>query len=496
MTRPRHVAHLAVVAALVLAASAEAKTLKLRAPSQALSLECGTSKANWSFHDGIWYQRGRELVKDTTKFGASGTVKDDFVFNPPFDSFDPGELDGADILLLNPVKIQVDRQVFMPFRTYALGGVGFISFQNEGVTFMADKSDCAGENVANVTSAGGATPVMNGPFGLVGATFSTGWNCSFKNMESGVVELATNSKGPNSLLLDLGASSPGSARAVSFGDEEHFAGPYLESGCGSMFVTQPANEKLFLNTLAWVAQTAHDPIPDEVEGTGDTDGDGKPDYLDGDNDGDNILDLFEAGDKDPTTPPVDTDKDGKPDYNDDDSDGDGVKDSFESPGDPLLPPADTDKDGKPDFQDTDSDDDTILDGVDNCRLIKNTDQKDTDKDGMGDVCDGTPGDPDAGSGGSAGGGGSGGGFPDASPIDGSTLGGSGGDSGGGGKGSTNESSDDGGCGCRVGGSGSASTSWIALFALGLVTGYRRSAARTRCCKDRCSRPRCPCTRRR
>ena len=461
-----------VLTVLATTGALNAKTLKLRAPSKTLSLDCSGTAASWSFHDGVWYQRGRELVKDTTKFGASGTVNVDFVFNPPFDSFDPAELDGADILLLNPVKILVDREKFMPFRTYAMGGVGFISFQNEGVTFMADKSDCAGENIANVTSAGSATPVMNGPFGQVGASFGTGWNCSFKNFETGVVQLATNSKGPNSLLLDLGTSSPGSARAVSFGDEEHFGGPYTESGCGSSFLAQAANEKLFLNTLAWVAETAHDPISDSVEGTGDKDQDGIPDYLDGDNDNDNILDLFEAGDKDPTTPPVDTDKDGTPDYNDDDSDGDSIKDSIESAGDKLKPPLDTDSDGKPDFQDTDSDDDTVLDGTDNCRTVKNTDQTDTDKDGAGDACDGTPGNPDSGVGGSAG---SGGGFPDASPIDGSSAGGSGGASGGSsGQGSTTPAEDDGGCGCRAAGSESRGVVWLVL--VGVIGFARRRQA--------------------
>lgn len=38
-------------------------------------------------------------------------------------------------------------------------------------------------------------------------------------------------------------------------------------------------------------------------------------------------------------------------------------------------------------EDTDDDDDTVLDESDNCSLLANTDQLDTDTDGMGDVCD-------------------------------------------------------------------------------------------------------------
>ncbi len=197
----RTIAAATVLALTLVTASTKGKTLTLRAPSNSLSLECDSS-TNWSMHDGPWYTRARQLIADATKFGPGGVAPDDFKFNPPFDSFDPAELDGADILLLNPVKIKVDRPEFSPFRTYALGGVGFISFQNEGLTFMADKAGCIGENVANVSSAGSTTAVMNGPFGQVGSTYSTGWNCTFTNMETGVTELSTNSVGPNALLLE------------------------------------------------------------------------------------------------------------------------------------------------------------------------------------------------------------------------------------------------------------------------------------------------------
>lgn len=73
-----------------------------------------------------------------------------------------------------------------------------------------------------------------------------------------------------------------------------------------------------------------DSIPDAVEGSRDTDGDGVKDSLDTDSDGDGIPDKSEAG-PDPQNP-ADTDGDGTPDYKDTDSDGDGVPDELESRG--------------------------------------------------------------------------------------------------------------------------------------------------------------------
>lgn len=73
-----------------------------------------------------------------------------------------------------------------------------------------------------------------------------------------------------------------------------------------------------------------DEIPDAVEGSRDTDGDGTRDSLDTDSDGDSIPDSVEAGPD--ATNPVDTDGDGAPDYKDTDSDGDGIPDGSEFSG--------------------------------------------------------------------------------------------------------------------------------------------------------------------
>ncbi|MEM9067310.1 MAG: hypothetical protein AAGE52_02350 [Myxococcota bacterium] len=70
-----------------------------------------------------------------------------------------------------------------------------------------------------------------------------------------------------------------------------------------------------------------DGIADDLEGTGDLDGDGTPNFQDDDSDGDGILDRDEASDR-----PCrirDTDGDGTPDWWDGDSDNDGLSDAEE-----------------------------------------------------------------------------------------------------------------------------------------------------------------------
>ncbi|RSK38240.1 hypothetical protein [Mangrovimonas spongiae] len=94
----------------------------------------------------------------------------------------------------------------------------------------------------------------------------------------------------------------------------------------------------------------NDGVPAEMEdinGNGDlydddTDGDGLPNFLDADDDGDNVLTLTELNDNDL----VDANNDG--DF-DDDTDGD-----------PLTNPVDTDGDGIPNYLDNDDDDDGVL----------------------------------------------------------------------------------------------------------------------------------------
>ena len=199
-------------------------------------------------------------------------------------------------------------------------------------------------------------------------------------------------------------------------------------------------QELAIGTLPNNPDSDGDTIRDDVEVGPDpsqplnTDfpADNSIDALDVDSDNDNILDSDEAGANPGGVNPVDSDGDGDPDYIDLDSDQDGVSDSKESgpPNKPLSdPPVDTDGNGDPDYIDYDSDEDGICDGgisdgplgdagcavndnctsqascsavvdcdiaptppdpprqgFDNCRIVDNFDQADTDCEGVGDAC--------------------------------------------------------------------------------------------------------------
>lgn len=118
------------------------------------------------------------------------------------------------------------------------------------------------------------------------------------------------------------------------------------------------------------------------QGVTDFDGDGIPDLLDDDIDGDGILNTVETED--------DADGDGYPNSRDVDSDGDGLADYYEARdavGNVTVP--DTDSDTIPDYLDTDSDNDGILDmfEIQDPNHFIPPAGSDSDCDGLDDTCE-------------------------------------------------------------------------------------------------------------
>ncbi|MEZ5538259.1 MAG: choice-of-anchor L domain-containing protein [Thiolinea sp.] len=118
----------------------------------------------------------------------------------------------------------------------------------------------------------------------------------------------------------------------------------------------------------------------------DTDGDGKINALDDDDDNDTIpTELENHG-----STQEDTDQDGKPDYLDDDDDNDGLLTRYENYNGHTPLDDDTDRDGKPDYLDADDDNDGLLTRNENSDPNGNRqpeDAVDTDGDGFVDYLD-------------------------------------------------------------------------------------------------------------
>jgi hypothetical protein len=174
----------------------------------------------------------------------------------------------------------------------------------------------------------------------------------------------------------------------------------LAPDCGEKVIVDTSPDTADSTGAADYDDADEDLIMDIHEGgeDADADGDGVPNYLDTESDGDTINDKIEGGDNDPYTLPIDSDGDGIQDFLDSDSDNNGVSDADEK--NPSgSGPGDSDGDGTPDYRDTDNDGDGILDeieiGDDASRPLDSDGDGtpdymdiDSDGDGMGDIYEG------------------------------------------------------------------------------------------------------------
>ena len=140
------------------------------------------------------------------------------------------------------------------------------------------------------------------------------------------------------------------------------------------FKSTTGGEVLITSTIANATDHDGDGVPSSSEGMAsglDTDGDGIPDYLDIDDDGDNILTRVERAveaDNSVNTYP-DSDNDGIPDYLDPDDDNDGVPTRNED-WNLNLNPADDQTDGLPHYLNPEITDSFEIEGVRENRISR------------------------------------------------------------------------------------------------------------------------------
>ena len=216
------------------------------------SRSCGPAPAaSFSFAEGTIYAGLREALLDKRNFGPGGVVPVTMVLRPTIERVLPRSLGRADILVINNPSGPIDETALAAMQAFVDGGGSILALGDDVSTYLAKKGECAADPDAAVTA--NVAAVTAGPFGPVGTSVATGYNCSFSALGPGVVVLAENEKGANALVLDAGAIRAGAGRVAAFGDDELFAG-MVAPACGSgKFADGNANEALALNTFAFLA---------------------------------------------------------------------------------------------------------------------------------------------------------------------------------------------------------------------------------------------------
>ena len=209
--------------------------------------QCGD--LDFNIADGNFFDAIRAALEDPANFGPSGVVPRSVKVLPPVPRITGVALLDADVLMISINQVFVDECERGFIETFVSQGGGVLAFSNfaaieVGPVFGASGTlTCRGGTGSVVAP---ASPVVNGPFGVVEGPIPLMWHCVFSALGGGTEVVASTLGGPWCATFELGLG-----RAVVACDEE-WVGSSIEKGCAVADLDDP-KLTLFLNALAWIA---------------------------------------------------------------------------------------------------------------------------------------------------------------------------------------------------------------------------------------------------
>lgn len=210
---------------------------------------------NYSFVTGAAHSQPRQDLLNLANFGPLGVVPRPVMLRPGLAQVTLQALEGVDLFIINLLQTDLTLTEVIALEQFVREGGALMAMRNAapfqepylnvfGGAFTFDTS-------IPLTTDGSSSPLAQGPFGTVASPINMGANGAFA-LTGVMTVLANNSAGPNLMLLQQGANYGGAGRAVLSGDEDIFTSTCVLS-CSALYPAFPNNQKLWLNTIAFLS---------------------------------------------------------------------------------------------------------------------------------------------------------------------------------------------------------------------------------------------------
>ncbi|MBN1687650.1 MAG: PEP-CTERM sorting domain-containing protein [Candidatus Omnitrophica bacterium] len=210
---------------------------------------------NFNFATGGGYATVRNSLLNTSNFGSGGIIPHSVNILAPVPVLTGTALSNADVVVLSAYSNLSDAEK-TALSVFMEGGGGVLIFNNYAATNLDSMLGATagpyttGDTTGTITDS--ASPIINGPFGVVSGNILAGWSGSFSDAGAEGSEVIANPVGSLGVTFDTGYG-----RGVVFTDEELFLNSPSVDGI-AWAALRDNTELLFLNSFAYAA-SGHGP---------------------------------------------------------------------------------------------------------------------------------------------------------------------------------------------------------------------------------------------